>query len=525
MKIIRRLFVIFISPIIFLIGLISMIISLPIWIFSGKEIINDVCDDMSDCISNFLEQFLVLIESIEFEDGIFNKIYYEIDEVFNNKDVRYLFVYGGSSSSKTYSISQRIILYMIEGEQNNSFVFKKISSKIDDTIFSTFKKIISDWGLNEYFKIQKHYIECKLTGSYTSFSGLDDADKVKGLEGYRKIYVDETDQIDFYDWQQLETRLRGQEGQQIIAAFNPVSELNFLKVEILDKEELYEVPCDAVDLKQINKDGDVVVLRTNYLYNIWIVGDGYGGGFIDKHAIKKFEKFKLHDINHYNIYALGHWGKLRTGGEFFKQFKSDKHVGNYPYNEYLPIHVSFDENVLPYLTCNVFQLNEGKLMQIDEIMLKDPLNTLKDTCEEFKRRYAKHLYGVFIYGDATSKKQDTKLQKGQNFYLLIKGYLANFKPIFRVPKANPSVIMSRNFTNDLFAGEIEGLSFMVDAKCRNSINDYQYCTEDAEGKVNKKVIRDKVTGQSYQEYGHASDVLRYILTAMFIEEYKKFMRG
>lgn len=55
MKIIRRLFVIFISPIIFLIGLISMIISLPIWIFSGKEIINDVCDDMSDCISNFLE--------------------------------------------------------------------------------------------------------------------------------------------------------------------------------------------------------------------------------------------------------------------------------------------------------------------------------------------------------------------------------------------------------------------------------------------------------------------------------------
>lgn len=466
-----------------------------------------------------------MIESIEFEEGIFNQLYYEINDAFNNKDIRYIFAYGGSSSSKTYSICQRIVVYMLEGELNNSFVFKKISSKIDDTIFATFKKIISDWGLNEYFKIQKHYIECRLTGSFTSFSGLDDADKVKGLEGYRKIYIDELDQIDFYDYQQLETRLRGQEGQQIITAFNPVSELSFIKTEILDKEELIEVSCDSVDLKQINKDGDMIVLRTNYLFNIWIVGDGKGGGFIDKHAIKKFEKFRVTDINHYNIYALGHWGKLRTGGEFLKQFKSDKHVGTFEYNSNLPLHISFDENVLPYLTCNVFQVDNGNIRQIDEIMLKDPLNTLKDTCEEFIKRYGNNTHGLFVYGDATSRKQDTKLQKGQNFYLLIKGYLSKLKPIFRVPKANPSVLMSRNFTNDLLAGQIEGVTFGVDSKCRNSINDYQYCTEDEEGKVNKKVIRDKVTGQSYQEFGHASDVLRYILTAMFIDKYKKFQRG
>ena len=158
-------------------------------------------------------------------------------------------------------------------------------------------------------------------------------------------------------------------------------------------------------------------------------------------------------------------------------------------------------------------------------MLKDPLNTLKDTCEEFIKRYGKNQQGLFVYGDATSKKQDTKLQKGQNFYLLIKGYLSKLKPIFKVPKANPSVLMSRNFTNDLLAGEIAGLELCIDSRCRNSINDYQYCTEDSEGKVNKKVIRDKTTGQSYQEFGHASDVLRYVLTAMFLKEYRNFMKG
>lgn len=95
------------------------------------------------------------------------------------------------------------------------------------------------------------------------------------------------------------------------------------------------------------------------------------------------------------------------------------------------------------------------------------------------------------------------------------------KPNFRVPQANPSVLMTRGFVNDLFLNDKIG----IDSRCRNSINDYQYCTEDEDGKVNKKVIRDKVTGQSYQEYGHASDCLRYINFAMFQNDYKKFILG
>jgi phage terminase large subunit len=466
-----------------------------------------------------------MIESLEFEEGIFNELYHELDEAFINDLIRFIFIYGGSSSSKSYTIAQRLIVYMLEGKENNSFVFKLVSRKIDETIFATFVKIIKKWELEDYFKIQKHYIECKLTGSYTNFSGLDDSDKVKGLEGYTKIFIDELDQIAYEDYKQLRKRLRGQKNQQIIAAFNPVSEMSYIKTEIFDKEKLIELPTKAGDLKQINEKGNMFLLRTNYLYNIWIVGDGKGGGFIDQHAIEDFEFDRVNDINLYNIYALGHWGRLRTGGEFLKQFKTEKHVGNYAYNENLPLHISFDENVLPYLTCNVFQVDNGNIRQIDEIMLKDPLNTLKDTCEEFIKRYGNNAHGLFVYGDATSRKQDTKLQKGQNFYLLIKGYLSKLKPIFRVPKANPSVLMSRNFTNDLLAGQIEGVTFGVDSTCRNSINDYQYCTEDEEGKVNKKVIRDKVTGQSYQEFGHASDVLRYILTAIFIDKYKKFQRG
>lgn len=465
-----------------------------------------------------------MIESISFEEGIFNNIYHELDLAFCNEDVRFIFVYGGSSSSKTFSYVQRTIVFMLQGVDNNSLIFRKFSTDIEGSIFEDFKRIISDWDLNEYFIIQKHFIKCTITGSYTRFKGLDDSEKIKGLSGIKKICLEEFSQFDISDFKQVKKRLRGLTGQQIIGIFNPVSETSFIKLDIFDNEVLTELPT-KVQQKQVNQSGDTVILRTCYLDNIWIVGDGQGGGFIDKHVIADFERDKINDINYYNIYALGHWGKLRTGGEFLKQFKTEKHVGVHPYNNTLPLHIVFDENVLPYLTCNVFQLDNGHLKQIDEIMLKDPLNTLKDTCDEFLKRYGSNMQGLFVYGDATSKKSDTKIQKGQNFYLLIKGYLSKQKPIFRVPKSNPSVIMSRNYTNDLLAGEIEGIKLSIDSKCRNSINDYQYCTEDEEGKVNKKVIRDKVTGQSYQEYGHATDCLRYILTAMFQDKYKKFMRG
>lgn len=464
------------------------------------------------------------IESIEFEADVFNEIYHEISEAYDNEDVRFIFIYGGSSSSKSYSAVQKTITYMLEGGENNSLIFRKFSTDIDNSIFQDFKTIISDWGLNDYFKIQKHYIECKITGSFTVFKGLDDSEKIKGLSGFKKIIMEELNQFDYADFKQAKKRLRGMKGQQIIGIFNPVSEMSFIKKEIFDNEIFTDLPS-KIQSKKINESGDTIVLRTCYLDNVFIVGDGNGGGFIDKHVIADFERDKINDINYYNIYALGMWGKLRTGGEFLKQFKSDKHVGLYPYSENEPLHIGFDENVLPYLTCNVFQLYDGKLRQIDEIMLKDPLNTLKDTCDEFIKRYGKNEHGLFVYGDATSKKQDTKLQKGQNFYLLIKGYLSKLKPIFKVPKANPSVLMSRNFTNDLLAGEIAGLELCIDSRCRNSINDYQYCTEDSEGKVNKKVITDKTTGQKYQEFGHASDVLRYVLTAMFLKEYRNFMKG
>lgn len=54
-KFFRRLFVIAIFPILFSIAVIAIILELPFWLFTGKGILNQVCDGMLLEVLDFLE--------------------------------------------------------------------------------------------------------------------------------------------------------------------------------------------------------------------------------------------------------------------------------------------------------------------------------------------------------------------------------------------------------------------------------------------------------------------------------------
>lgn len=51
----KRIFVIAIFPILFSIGTIAMILELPIWLFTGRGIMNPICDFMLLEVLKFLE--------------------------------------------------------------------------------------------------------------------------------------------------------------------------------------------------------------------------------------------------------------------------------------------------------------------------------------------------------------------------------------------------------------------------------------------------------------------------------------
>lgn len=514
------------------------------------------------------------VTDIDYNPDIFNNIFWHLRKAFDNTLLRFIWIFGGSSASKTYSVVQLILMNMMEREDENTLILRKYAVDIRDTIYADFKKIIDDWGLQDYFIIQINYIQCIATGSYVRFRGLDDSEKVKGVSRFRRVVLEEISQFEEADLKQVRKRLRGRLGQQIIGIFNPISEEHWIKKKIFDTEVLFASDNMKVEVaneygemimtdapiagKWINEKGNLVIYKTNYLDNIFIVGkwqrDSAGhlsvdtdgklvqvGGFVDQHTIDDFEKDKVEDDNYYQVYGLGNWGKLRTGGEFWKDFKYDRNTTKAGYNPALPIFLWWDENVNPFLTLLVFQIYgkdnnvmrngasmRGKkvAVQIDEICGEHPRNTVRENCTEFMKRYPQGtVKGLFIGGDRTSLKEDTKLEKGENFYTKIAEYLADYKPSTRLQSVNPSVVQSKDFVNEIFRGSNAGVALFINQDCPKSLNDYQYCLEDSDGGVAKTKKRHPVTKVSYEEYGHPSDALRYFVTVNFAAEYAMYLAG
>lgn len=485
-----------------------------------------------------------MIQEIDFNPELFNDLYWELEKDLNNPDLRYIWLYGGSSASKTYTYCQSEIIRKLKYSDDNAMVIRKYGVDIKDSIYADFVGIINDWGLSDYFKIQINYIECLLTGSYIRFRGLDDSEKIKGLARFKRVVYEEISQGEETDLKQIRKRLRGKVGQQIIGLFNPISEEHWIKVNVFDKSDLQNVPTNKnITSIEVSKNANTKVYRVTYLNNYFIVGkwidrfgniihfkDGFNPpseasqicGFVDKHTIEDFEKDKINDYGSYEIYALGLWGNIRTGGEFYKNFKKEKHIRSNNYNPSLPLHISWDDNVNPYLPCGIFQIVGLKIQMIDEIAGENPNNTVKAVCDLIKRKYPNHLSGMFIYGDATANKQDTKIEKGHNFYTLVMQYLAQYRPVNRVSTSNPSVVMRGNWINSVLASNESVVEIEIGENCKKTINDLSALKEAADGTKLKEMITDKETKVRYQKVGHFSDCLDYILCTAFKDQFDKY---
>jgi hypothetical protein len=238
------------------------------------------------------------------------------------------------------------------------------------------------------------------------------------------------------------------------------------------------------------------------------------------------ESVKLLPRYQYEVFVLGNWDiQLKTGGEFYKEFELDVNVRNTIYNPDLPLHISFDENVNPYLPCGIFQVINEDIRMVDEIAATSPNNNLQYVCREISNRYRNHKTGMFIYGDATSRKQDVKIEKGHNLFTLIENYLIQFKPILRVPLSNPSVVMRGQFMNMLLSGKIEGASLTIGDNCQFTINDFINTKEGASGEKHKEVQTNPTTKAREQITGHFTDLSDYAVCEILKEKYTKFVSG
>jgi hypothetical protein len=247
------------------------------------------------------------------------------------------------------------------------------------------------------------------------------------------------------------------------------------------------------------------------------------------------ESLKLLPRYQYEVFVEGNWNiQLKTGGEFYKCFELDEHVSVTEYDPKLPLHISWDDNVNPYLPCGVFQIHiikevdgqtRKELHMIDEIAGVSPNNTVKQVCAEFCRKFPNHQSGLFVYGDATANKQDTKMENGYNFYRLIQDYLKQYKPQMRVLQSNPSVVMRGNWINTVLEKNINNLYFVIGENCKITINDFVLVKENSDGTKLKETETDPKTGIRYQTVGHFTDLFDYITCAAFANEFLTYQKG
>lgn len=245
----------------------------------------------------------------------------------------------------------------------------------------------------------------------------------------------------------------------------------------------------------------------------------------EKHSQEKLMQVRSQSIRTFESLYQQNPRPTQSGGEFYKQFRIERHTKQTIYNPGLPLHLSFDFNVNPYMTCCVWQMFGKKSYKIDEICLSSPQNTTKATCNEVKRKYPAHSAGMFVYGDPSGKKEDTRTERGFNDFTIIMNELAKYRPSLRVLTKAPSVAMRGNFINTCLETGYEGIEITIGINCTKTIDDYLYLKEDSDGTKLKEKSKDVSTGVTYEKYGHTSDADDYFFCYVYANDFSKYQRG
>ena len=487
-----------------------------------------------------------------------NPVGFHLMKLMQDTTIRFIILFGGSSSGKTYSVAQMILIFTL-WEGTNTLVMRKVGASIKDSIYQDFVTAASQLGISKMFKFQDGIktIKCLTNGARIVFKGLDDSEKIKGLSSFKRVVMDEWSEFDEEDFKQIRLRLRGMEGQQIICTFNPIKETHWIKKKLFDTQKWHDVPMEikiagsaipseltAVKSIRMNEpreimhkrtgeiihhEPDTVVIQTTYLNNFWVVGSPDGTyGYYDEQCIATFEFDRLNDPDYYNVYALGEWGVIRTGSEFFGSFNRGKHSKEVSYNSALPVHICVDSNVLPYITCTYWQVDIGAkttIYQFDETLASSPNNTVRKSAKLVAKRLRELAPDkIFIHGDASARASNNIDDEKRSFLDLFIDTLhkEGINVEDKVSTKNPSVPMSGEFINAIFDEIIPGYEIVIGDNCKTSIEDYMSVQKDVNGAILKTKVKNKITMQTYEEHGHISDTFRYIVTDVLRDEFLLF---
>lgn len=431
---------------------------------------------------------------------------------------RFRVVMGGSDASKSFSVAQDEILKGLRHVEK-VLVIRKVASTLKDSVYQSFKNRLNEFQMQGFYEATLSPLDITLgNGTKFLFRGLDDPEKMKSIEGITRIVVEEASEIDIDDFKELNRRLRNGDAPQFTLMFNPIDENHWLKKHFFDV---------------VRENAET--LTVTYLDN----------EYVKPESVTELLALKDYDENQYNIYALAEWGSLKTGSEWYPHFSKVKVVTDVVCQyELRHTNISWDFNVVPYISCICAQvvqvpmwINDVKqkfttympgLLPITvnqvrvykEYAFANPKNSSKAVSEQFA---ADHPLGMTLdyYGDAATGNARLQGLGTVTPFGLIKEefdpYLYNQSR--KAKQSNIAVLKRRDLMNEIFFGKHPDIEILIDKDCKELIDDLKNCKQGVKGKL-KKRVKNTATGETYEEHGHMSDALEYLVCEIFRDRIK-----
>jgi phage terminase large subunit len=444
-----------------------------------------------------------------------------VNEAFKpllNNDDRYIIMYGGRGSSKSDFTTKKLIWECLTQDYFRFILCRETYNVIKDSQYQSIKDTIIDLGLQDLFsfKLQPLEIHC-VNGNRFIARGRDEIQRIKSVKDPTGVWYEEEipDESDFIT---ITTSVRTEKGQlQEIFTINPEVDGDYTGHWFYKKFFLGHPDKSFSDYTEIEIEEGIFV-KVPYTVHHSTHRD-------NKHLPDMFratlEGYKATDPYYYTIYTLGEWGNKITGGNFYKNFDRMANVRLNQYDPEKSIHVTFDFNVNPYMTCSIWQISNNICINIGEIAASYPKNTTKGICHELKKRFPEHISGLYVYGDPAGRHEDTRSEKGFNDFSIIQEELKNYKPVMRVSNMAPSVEGRGMWINEIFAMN-RPVKVWIGEKSPLLISDLMNIKEAMDGTKFKKKEKDPKTGVTYEKHGHFSDGMDYFLCYVFSSDYAAY---
>ena len=388
-----------------------------------------------------------------------------------NDETRTQIFYGGSSSGKSYFLSQRTVMDVIKGR--NYLIVRNVANTLRNSVYNQIVKTILEMGLAKEFIITKSEmtITCRRNNKQILFAGLDDVEKLKSItpiDGVlTDIWIEEATEIAKDAYKQLTKRLRGitkeQVAKRVIFSFNPIVKEHWIYKEFFGQWD---------DNKTILRTDSLLIVKTTFKDNRYLAEDDI------KALLDETDKY------FYEVYTLGNWGVL--GNVIFRNWKSEDLSEQIPKFDRIYNGLDFGFSADPNALIRVHvDLTRKKIYVFDEFYKSGM--TDDEIIEVVKARIGRQV----VTCDSSEPKTIFMLNAGG---------------INAVPAVKGSDSINRGIRF------LQGFEIIVDVNCqnfKNEIQTYQWA-EDKYGNALRRPV---------DKNNHLIDALRYAVESLTLMQH------